>query len=255
VHIAGLEGIGSSIAVLGSGIDVPYPPANRDLYLLMQEKGLLLSEFMPGTVPFAGNFPVRNRIISGLAKAVLVIEAALRSGTLSTARHATEQNRDVFAVPGSALASTSEGCRELIRRGAKPVFAAEDILLELLPMLKPEIENKIKENKYLAGQALSTDTAATLAWANDNKKRSRNIQGPKLLAASAAQVKKTLLPDEPEQLKIVKLLEQTDSCHIEDLAIKLNLPISKLSGILAMLEIKGLVKRLPGTFYSAVLRV
>jgi DNA processing protein len=258
VHLAGLEGIGSSIAVLGSGIDRPYPEANRDLYELMRHQGLIVSEFMPGTAPFSGNFPVRNRIISGLARAVLVVEASARSGTLITARHATEQNRDVFAVPGSSLASTSAGCRELIRRGAKPVFSAEDILLELSPMLKPELAAKFAASPRVEAEAAHT---GTLAHGGDNNKTvSRNdplggLKKIKILAggppsASAPPVKKTPLPEGSGQTDIIKLLEQKNNCHIEELAVKLNMSIAKLSGVLAVLEVKGLVKRLPGMFYS-----
>jgi DNA processing protein len=244
-HLAGLEGIGSSIAVLGSGIDVPYPSGNLDLYRLMRSKGLILSEFMPGTAPFSRNFPIRNRIISGLSRAVLVVEAAARSGALITARHAAEQNRDVFAVPGPALASSFEGCRGLIRRGAKPVFAAEDILLELSPALKPEIKTKIKARRA------ETEGAGPDAPAggNGNKRqpagkapgspKKNKKPGRGALGASGP----------PDQTGIIKLLEQKESCHIEDLAMELNMPISRLSGILAVLEVKGLVKRLPGMFY------
>jgi DNA processing protein len=259
VHLAGLEGIGSSIAVLGSGIDRPYPEANRGLYELMRHQGLIISEFMPGTAPFSGNFPVRNRIISGLARAVLVVEASARSGTLITARHATEQNRDVFAVPGPSLASTSAGCRELIRRGAKPVFSAEDILLELSPMLKPELATKCADKPRV--EARDEHTAALARSGGNNKKsvfRNGLPDGLKKIktpvgepsVGSAPPGKKHPLPEENGHTDIVKLLEQKNNCHIEELAIQLNMPIARLSGVLAVLEVKGLVKRLPGMFYS-----
>jgi DNA processing protein len=246
-HLVGLEGIGASIAVLGSGIDVPYPSENHDLYRLMRDKGLILSEFMPGTAPLSRNFPIRNRVISGLSKAVLVVEASARSGTLITARHATEQNRDVFAVPGPALASASEGCRELIRRGARPVFAAEDILLELSPALKPEITTKIEERKRVETEDGGTNAPAgskgnkrpPAGIAPDNSGKNKNAGH----GASGAS-------EPPEHIGIINLLGQKDSRHIEDLAVELDMPISRLSGILAILEVKGLIKRLPGMFYS-----
>ncbi len=143
-NLCGLEGVGGSVGVLGCGVDVMYPRGNEDLYALMAQKGLLLSEFVPGTAPRPQYFPVRNRIISGLAYGVLVVEAALRSGTLVTARLATEQNRQVFAVPGSSLSQTSQGCQDLIRRGARPVFTAHDIIEDLAPVLGADMQVRLR---------------------------------------------------------------------------------------------------------------
>lgn len=135
-HEAALGRTGSSIAVLGTGIDVPYPRANTRLYDRMAAKGLLVSEFAPGTPALRENFPVRNRIISGLSLGVVVVEAASRSGTLITSRLALEQGREVYAVPGAALSGQSLGCQELVRQGAKPVFAPEDVLEDLAGPLR-----------------------------------------------------------------------------------------------------------------------
>ena len=135
-HEAALGRAGSSIAVLGTGIDVPYPRANTRLYDRMAAKGLLVSEFAPGTPALRENFPVRNRIISGLSLGVVVVEAASRSGTLITSRLALEQGREVYAVPGAALSGQSLGCQELVRQGAKPVFAPEDVLEDLAGPLR-----------------------------------------------------------------------------------------------------------------------
>ncbi len=141
-HVAALEGIGKSIAVLGTGIDVVYPQKHKDIYERLIHEGLVVSEFAPGTSPNATNFPVRNRVISGVSLGVLVVEGALRSGSLITARQALEQNRDVFAVPGLATSPASHGCQELIRQGAKPVFHAEDILRDLTETLRAFSEAK-----------------------------------------------------------------------------------------------------------------
>lgn len=146
-HLAGLEGPGRSIAVMGTGIDIAYPSCNADLYALLSEHGLILSEFAPGTSAMASHFPVRNRLISGLSQGVLVVEAAGRSGSLITARLALEQNKDVFAVPGHTMASVSEGCRELIRLGAKAVFNADDILHELAPLLALEARKALEKRQ------------------------------------------------------------------------------------------------------------
>jgi DNA processing protein len=138
-HRGGLAAAGSSIAVVGTGLDRVYPASNRDLALALAANGLLLSEFAPGTPPLKQNFPRRNRLVSGLSQGVLVVEASLSSGSLITARQAAEQGREVFALPGSIHSPVSKGCHRLIREGAKLVETAQDILDELkLPGAAPD---------------------------------------------------------------------------------------------------------------------
>ncbi len=134
-HRGALDDGESTIAVCGTGLDVAYPPANAELAGRIAEHGALVSEFFPGTAPLRGNFPRRNRLISGLALGVLVVEAALRSGSLITARLAAEQGREVFAIPGSIHNPMARGCHRLIRDGAKLVESAEDVLAELGPLV------------------------------------------------------------------------------------------------------------------------
>jgi DNA processing protein len=123
--------------MLGSGIDVIYPQRNRSLAEEISSRGALISEFPLGTEPHAGNFPRRNRLISGLAKGCLVVEAALDSGSLITARLAADQGRDVFAIPGSIHSPLSKGCHALIKQGAKLVESAQDVLEELGMQVRP----------------------------------------------------------------------------------------------------------------------
>jgi DNA processing protein len=130
-HRGGLAGAGSTIAVLGTGVDVVYPRQNAALAQRIADSGLLLSEFPLGTPGAAHHFPRRNRLISGLAQGCLVVEAALASGSLITARAAAEQGREVFALPGSIHSPLSKGCHALIKQGAKLVESAEDVLAEL----------------------------------------------------------------------------------------------------------------------------
>jgi DNA processing protein len=130
-HRGGLAAEGSTIALFGTGVDVVYPRQNAPLAARIAETGLLLSEFPLGTGGAAHNFPRRNRLISGLAHGCLVIEAALASGSLITARAATDQGREVFALPGSIHSPLTKGCHALIKQGAKLVESAEDVLAEL----------------------------------------------------------------------------------------------------------------------------
>jgi DNA processing protein len=130
-HWGAVKGGGRSIAVLGCGIDVVYPPENGALFEAVGRSGALISEFPMGTAPLAENFPRRNRIISALSRGVVVVEAGERSGSLITARYALEQGREVFAVPGNVTCSGSRGGNGLIKEGAKLVERVEDILEEL----------------------------------------------------------------------------------------------------------------------------
>ncbi len=136
-HRGALTGAGSSIAVVGTGLDKVYPAANRDLAHRLAQQGALISEFPLGTPPLAANFPRRNRLISGMSLGCLVVEASLQSGSLITARLALEQGREVFAIPGSIHAPQSKGCHALLKQGAKLVETAQDILEELNAQLAP----------------------------------------------------------------------------------------------------------------------
>jgi DNA processing protein len=130
-HEGALDGRASSIGVVGTGLDIVYPARNRELAHRLAHKGALASEFPLGMPALAANFPRRNRIISGMARACLVVEAALQSGSLITARLANEQGKDVFAIPGSIHSALSKGCHVLIKQGAKLVDSVHDILEEL----------------------------------------------------------------------------------------------------------------------------
>lgn len=134
-HRGAIKGTGATIAVVGTGLDIVYPAKHRELAHQIAERGLIISEFSLGTPSRAQHFPRRNRIISGLSLGCLVVEANIASGSLITARLATEQGREVFAIPGSIHSPVSKGCHQLIKQGAKLVESAEDILEELKSLI------------------------------------------------------------------------------------------------------------------------
>jgi DNA processing protein len=139
-HWGALSGGGRTIAILGSGVDVVYPPENRTLYQRIINQGAVLSEFPMSSPPEGGHFPKRNRIISGLSIGVVVVQASTESGSLITANYALEQGREVFAVPGNVGSDSSRGTHQLIKDGAKLVESSEDILEEVLPQWRKERE-------------------------------------------------------------------------------------------------------------------
>lgn len=168
-HRGALQGGGRTIAVLGSGVDIIYPYDNRKLYNEIAEKGAVISEFFPGTEPYPGNFPRRNRIIAGLSQAVVVVEAGKKSGALLTADYALEQGKKLFAVPGNLSSRTSVGANELIKSGAVLMTSTEDIYSALpefknIGYISPDdkIENlsngENKIFKYLSDQPVQFDT-------------------------------------------------------------------------------------------------
>lgn len=130
-HNGALLANGKTIAVLGCGVDIPYPVQNIKLYKEIIEKGLVISEYIVGTKPEAGNFPARNRIISGLSKGLLVVEAKQKSGSMITVDFALEQGRNVYAIPGNINSPNSNGTNELIKQGAKLVTSYEEILEDI----------------------------------------------------------------------------------------------------------------------------
>jgi DNA processing protein len=152
-HRGGLDAGGLSVAVMATGIDRVYPARHRDLAGQLVQQGCLVSEFPPGTPPRRQHFPQRNRIISGLALGVMVVEAALHSGSLITARFALEQGREVFALPWSVLHRGGAGCLQLIRDGARLVLSIEDVLDELGPLFRLQADLAPLEPKVPDGAA------------------------------------------------------------------------------------------------------
>ncbi len=151
-HIGALDGGGDTIAVLGTGADRIYPASHHALaHRIVDSGSTIISEFSPGTPPLPGNFPKRNRIISGMSMGTVVVEAALKSGSLITARLAGEQGREVYAIPGSIHNPLARGCHQLIRQGAKLVESGSDILEELAPQLQQRINETDQSSEEIKG--------------------------------------------------------------------------------------------------------
>ncbi len=209
-HQGALDGRGRTIAVLGSGFERVYPSENIALFHRIAESGAVITEFPMKTEPDPHNFPRRNRIISGMALGTVVVEATKKSGALITARLAAEQNREVFAVPGSIHSFKSMGTHTLIKQGAKLVEHAQDIIEELSALLPV---------------AAAKEPAIQKADQN---------QAP-LLSSEESAVIQTLGPY---------------PVHIDDLVRQLSIEPGKLSSILLRLELRGMVQQAPGKLFS-----
>lgn len=184
-HRAALDEKGRTIAVLGSGLDRIYPPENAQLALQIPEHGAVVSEFPFGRPPLAQNFPGRNRIISALSKGVLIVEATQRSGALITARYALEQGREIFAIPGKVGSQTSVGTNDLIRQGAQMVTSADQILLDLAPHLRHDLNRILSATAQTSGscEAFSTELERLL---DDEPKAIDEILNETTLSAQEA---------------------------------------------------------------------
>lgn len=249
-HAAALNGVGRSIGVLGTGIDRVYPASGHELFRRMAARGLLVSEFAPGMAPLAGNFPIRNRIISGLSLGVVVVEAASRSGSLITARMALEQNREVFAVPGPALDAQCAGCQELVRQGARPVFTVEDILRDMAELLRPfSISEDRLPPEPLPPEPLPEDSPSAVSQTPEGS----SPQAPPCPPPSPAARRAVGSPARggPKE-RLLAHLRQKGALHIDTLAQDLELSVAELSALLVGLEILGAVRRLPGARYEAL---
>ena len=239
------------IAVLGCGADVVYPAHNKKLYADTQQHGCLITEFPPEEKPLGWHFPRRNRIISGLSNGVLVVEAPEDSGALITARRAADQGRDVFVVPGNIGVKSCMGSNALLREGAISVTSGWDVVSEYA-YLYPE---NVREASAVsvAGQVVSGEEKQALMVAqkpktpgmdrkNEKKKEKKPIDNSGNRGYSDQSRPMPTLTEEEKQ--VLAGLENT--CLVDDLIARLNMPAGKVLSCLTMLQIKGLVRQLPG---------
>jgi DNA processing protein len=203
-HRQALDAGGRSLAVLGSGLDQIYPPEHRELAESICQQGALISDYPPGTPPDGCNFPPRNRIISGLSRVVLVMEAGIKSGAMITASYAAEQGKEVFAVPGKITSPNSKGTNLLIKQGAHPLLDARDVL-DLLNMELVEKQQVIRKT----------------------------------------------LPASPREAMLYNAVGD-EPLHVDELSARTKLPIEEVTATLALMELKGMVRKTFGMKYVAV---
>jgi len=216
---------GLTIAVLGCGLDICYPPENRDLRDKIAKNGCVISEYPPGVPPHARHFPARNRIISGLSHLLIVVEAAKRSGTLITVDQALDQGRSVMAVPGNITNKYSQGTNNLIKQGAEPVCSTEDIL-----------------------EVLGLDGLAVQTSLDDSTEKNFGRISGKSLGKIAAEPLPSIAPEEKLVYDVLDLVPQS----LEDIVMKANSEVHVIQYLLTMLELKGLIRKLPGARYEKV---
>ena len=213
-HHGALEAQGKTVAVLGSGIDVIYPRENKRLADEIAKSGAVISEFPLGTGPTPQNFPIRNRIISGLSLGVVVVEASEYSGSLITARLALEQNREVYAVPGNITSAQSFGPNHLIKQGAKLVDQWMDVIEEFPPEVRMQL---LPPEEATEGEPIGAQSA-------------------NLFAASIT----------PEQKAVFEVLRADQALFVDDIVGAVRVPHPRVLGALLELEMNGLIRQLPG---------
>jgi DNA processing protein len=270
-HWGALAGSGKTIAVAGTGLDRVYPAKHRDLAHKIAQTGALISELPLGTPVHRSQFPIRSRIVSGLSLGTLVIEAPEKSGALYTARHATHQGREVFAIPGSIHNPLVKGCHQLIKEGAKLVETAADILEELLSKqtflqsknfcLEPVIHNKVSQTEIdtkfkISSIPTPSTKPTTIIEPNDSSNHTTTIDKidsfviPNETTASDESKTKDDLSDLDDDY--VNLLDYlaTGPTSIDNLVEQTGLTAGNISSMLLILELRGLVATQSGGLYT-----
>ena len=253
-----LTGGGAVVGVLGCGAEQIYPVSNRSLFEDTESYGCILSEFPPGTPPLARNFPKRNRIISGLSCGVLVVEAPEKSGALITARQAADQGRDVFVVPGNIDVPTFVGSNRLLRDGAIAVSHGWDIMSEYEAQFPDKIRKDMGQNQLSASPeelAQNAEAPAEVGKVAQKPKKpaQKKIQKQEIKKKDVDKAASSPYSDVNDILPKLSADEQTivsaigkEERLVDDVIAETGLPVGKVLAMLTLLEVKGVVKRLPG---------
>lgn len=288
-HRGALDAGGYTVAVLGNGIDRAYPTEHTALMAEIAKNGAIVTEFRPFTAPAGPNFPLRNRIISGLSQGTVVIEAPVSSGALITAKYAEEQGRDVFALPGKVGEYNSSGTNRLIQGGAKIITRAADILFEYQPLYGnkinlnniPSIRSQSVRNPVdlriaaphpgFSGKAIKEDAARAAAKRSENSIVSGTERKKQPAAKEIAQdpgIKNAVTDKTPvveqkqaggipsdlpeEQKKVLSVIAERKQATSDDIVRETGMPVGEVLAALTMLELTDLVTALPGGAYSRV---
>ena len=230
-QLGALRAGGLTAAVLGCGVDVVYPPENDRLYEDVAASGVLLSEYPPGAEPFGWHFPARNRILSGLCLATLVVEAPEKSGALITAATALEQGRDVFAIPGPLDAEGSVGCNRLIRDGAGLATESWDILREY--------QSRYPHKLHPDGEKLPPLPKKSEIFYPERSKKSK--VAPSGLPVINVRRNAEGLTD--DQIKVLRILDDKEPMLTDDIALRANVPVRRILSAVTMLEIDGYTRQ------------
>ncbi|MDX1556302.1 MAG: DNA-processing protein DprA [Xanthomonadales bacterium] len=249
-HDAAMDAGGLTIAVTGTGLDLVYPASSRQRARRIEDHGALVSEFPPGTGARAEHFPSRNRIISGLSLGVLVVEAGLNSGSLITARLASDQGRDVFALPGSIHNPMAKGCHRLIREGSRLVETVDEIIEGMTPMageLARRLQDRLSQNQ------LTPDPGPENTLSTDRKPPVDKCRSaPKMASLQRANSAPPKTGPETFDSDYRRLLDEMgfDPKPVDRLVEHSGLTAREVSAMLLMLELKGVVEPHPGGAYS-----
>ena len=244
-HRGALEAGGRTIAVMGNGLSVIYPAANRDLVKKIEASGALISEFPIAVKPKPNNFPRRNRIISGLTLGTVVVEASNRSGALITARLAAEQGREVFAVPGEIFSELSAGTHRLINNGAKLINTVDDLFNELP---RHALNQLLSSTPTSLVPDIENESSAEPSVEKDSSKLAATQPPAEVQQPVPSIPPSDLTPDE----KVVFDAIEVPSSHIDTIVRATQLPISQVSSVLLMLELKGIIQQFPGKQFTKV---
>ena len=238
-HRGALEAGGRTIAVLGSGVDIVFPAEHADLMQQIIKRGCVLSSFPMGMKPLKGNFPQRNRIISGISLGTVVVEAPPGSGSLITARHAAEQGREVYAVPGQVGQRNSLGPHSLIREGAKLVETVEDILVELeVPASARQPIRSVHPEQAQIPEPQSQPLAAPTA--------AKRVEAVPAVQSKPPAPMPTISPTEKDVLSVLS----SDGSFVDEIAMACRISVSEALSSLTMLELKGLVRQFSGKRFA-----
>ena len=252
-HRGALDSGGRTIAVTGCGLDMVYPSENRDLMLEIERSGAVLSEWAPGTPPANWHFPARNRIISGLSRAIVVVEAQAKSGALISARFASEWGREVFAVPGNVHKPQSHGPHQLIQEGALLAQSADDVLQFLANSLDAPGQDFAQNLALSENKTAEQTKIASIKGAEPAPTISRRLKTPVTATPSTIPIQSAgPRPDfSPNENKIWLALD-VEPRHMDDITEDAAIEISAANAALTMLTIKGVAKKLPGNLFVKV---